>query len=170
MKLRSPLVIGGKSYPEGAEIPWFQVYPFFLVHMLMFGLSGFMMAYAEEGPGLFFLYVHGGIAIVAYCAFYLAFFGVDQVLWMFINAGLGLFGIYAQIGWLLGLFGKDPSDYSPAVHAIPFLYYILYTFLLHQMVLDLTGAREHETKRKLVDRCYVVLSIVVYAAALLATW
>ena len=162
MKLHGDLVINGKTYKKGADIPWVMVYPFFLLHMLMFGGSGFFMAYAEEGPGLGFLYAHGGIAIVVYTVFYLAIFGVDRVKWMFINAGLGLLGIYAQISWILSVFGKNPADYPFAVHVVPFLYYILYTFLLHQMVLDVTGAREDEARQKWVDRGYVGISIAFY--------
>ena len=33
-----------------AELPWYKIYPFFLAHMLMFGGSGFFMAYT--GPAL----------------------------------------------------------------------------------------------------------------------
>lgn len=31
---------------------WDMIYPFFLVHMLFFGLSGFYMAYASDGHRL----------------------------------------------------------------------------------------------------------------------
>lgn len=72
------------------------VYPFFAVHMAMFGLSGFLMAYGRQTPrGLAFLYMHGGIAIVVYPAFCVQIFGRDQVHWMFINAALGILGIHA---------------------------------------------------------------------------
>src|SRR5690606_24778994 len=76
------------------------VYPFFLVHMLMFGAAGFVLAYGADGD-VGFLYMHGGMAIVIYTVFYLVIFGVDAVRWMFINAALGLVGIYSQIGWIL---------------------------------------------------------------------
>lgn len=87
------------------------VYPFFLFHMLLFGGSGFYMAYADKGPSIFFLYLHGGIAILGYSVFYLAMFGRDEIKWMLINAVLGLFGIYTQIAWILALFGKHIDDY-----------------------------------------------------------
>ena len=92
MKARADIQILGKDYPKGASFPWYKVYPFFLVHMLAFGLSGFLMAYASDGPGLGFLYLHGGFAIFVYTVFYLVIFGVDEVKWMFINSALGLFG------------------------------------------------------------------------------
>ena len=164
MKLRSSITINNKRYTKGANLPWYQIYPFFLIHMLGFGLSGFYMAYTNDGPDLSFLYMHGGIAILVYMVFYFALFGVDQVRWMFINAGLGLFGIYAQIDLILAYFGKRASDYSAAVHFIPFLYYILYTFLLYQMILDMTGARTDPQKKSKVEAFYVVLSVVFYSA------
>lgn len=168
MKARTDLTINGKSYPKGTAFPWYWIYPFFLVHMLAFGLSGFFMAYSSDGPGLEFLYMHGGLAIFVYTVFYLAFFGFHSVKWMFINAGLGLFGIYAQIDWILALFGKHASDYSWKVHLIPFLYYILYTFLLYQMILDVTGARTHPQRRKLVEGIYIVVSLIAYGILYLA--
>ena len=50
---------------------------------------------------------------------------------------------------------------------IPFLYYILYTFLLHQMVLDFANAREDEARKRLVDRAYIGVSIAIYLLLLL---
>jgi len=162
MKLKSSIKINNKRYPKGADLPWYMIYPFFLVHMLAFGLSGFFMAYSSDGPGLGFLYMHGGFAIVVYTIFYLALFGGDEIKWMFINAALGLLGIYAQIDIILSLFGKKAGDYSAAVHVIPFLYYILYTFLLYQMVLDISGARENPVKKRKVEAVYVVASVIFY--------
>lgn len=162
MKLHSDLTVNGKAYQAGDEIPWYFIYPFFGIHMLMFGGSGFFMAYADDGPGLGFLYMHGGFACLVYIVFYLAIFGVDRVRWMFINAALGLFGIYAQIDLLLSWFGKNADDYSVAVHAIPFLYYVLYTFLLYQLVLEVSGANRSEGRRRIVETLYVVGSVVVY--------
>ena len=80
---------------------------------------------------------------------------------MFLNAGLGLLGIYTQVGWLLSRFGKKTSDYPLHLHVLPFLFYILYTFLLRQAVLDLAGARENEQKRNTVENIYVGCSVAV---------
>jgi hypothetical protein len=162
MELQGSITINGREYRKGDQIPWYTIYPFFLIHMGMFGLSGFFMAYAQDGPGLLFLYLHGGIACLVYVMFYAAIFGIDRVRWMFINAGLGLFGIYVQIDLLLSLFGKSADSYSAAVHFIPFLYYILYTFLLHQLVLDVTGSRSHARRRRTVDALYIGGSVAVY--------
>lgn len=167
MKLHADIQVNHKTYRKGMDMPWYIVYPFFGVHMLMFGLSGFFMAYASDGPELSFLYLHGGFAIVVYTIFYLAIFGCDQVKWMFINAGLGLLGIYAQIDWILSLFGKEADDFPWQVHVIPFLYYVLYTFLLYQLVLELSGANRDPARRRRVEWFYVVVSLAVYGTVYL---
>lgn len=162
MKLHRTISINGRSYPKGSTIRWFQIYPFFMIHMLMFGGSGFLMAYSGGDVPLLFLYAHGGIAILVYIVFYLAIFGADQVKWMFINAALGLLGIYTQIGWLLSLFGRKIGDYPLYRHVTPFLYFVLYTFLLRQAVLDLTKSRDNGAKKKKVEFTYVALSVTFY--------
>lgn len=144
---------------------WF-IYPFFGIHMLMFGLSGFLMAYSADRPDLTFLYMHGGIAIVVYMVFYLAIFGLDEVKWMLVNAGLGILGIYSQVGWILERFGKRIDDYRWEVHVIPFLYYVLYTFLLRQFLLDVTRSRDKPLRRRWVNNAYVVVSLLVYGSML----
>lgn len=162
MKLHSELTINGKKYAKGSEISWYAVYPFFLLHMFMFGGSGFLMAYVENGPPTAFLYAHGGLAILVYIGFYYAIFGRDEVKWMFINAGLGILGIYTQIGWLVGLFGKNVADYPLHIHVIPFMYFVLYTFLLRQALLDLLKAREDGIRKKLVENGYVAVTTAIY--------
>jgi hypothetical protein len=162
VKLHGQISIGNQTYKAGADIPWYKIYPFFMVHMLMFGGSGFLMAYVNNGPPVFFLYMHGGIAIAVYTMFYLAIFGRDEVKWMFINAGIGLLGIYSQIGWLLSLFGRKIGDYPVYIHVIPFLYFVLYTFLIRHAFLDIFQAREDDTKKKIVENAYVALSIAIY--------
>ena len=142
------------------------IYIFFGIHMLMFGLSGFLMAYASNRPELTFIYLHGGIAIFVYTIFYLTIFGRDEVKWMLINAALGILGIYAQIGWILGKFGKNIDDYPWYVHVTPFLYYVLYTFLLRQFLLDLTHSRVDPRRKRVVDAAYVLGSLLVYGTLL----
>lgn len=164
MKLHSDLKINGKLHRKGTSIPWYNIYPFFLIHMLMFGLSGFFMAYSSNSPDISFLYMHGGFAIFIYTIFYVSIFGVDEVKWMFINSALGLMGIYAQIDLILSLFDRQASDFPASVHVIPFLYYILYTFLLYQMVLDVSGARENPGRKKHAEVFYVAVSVLVYLA------
>ena len=167
MKLHSGLTINNKSYPKGSNVPWYIVYPFFMFHMLMFGGSGFFLAYGSDAD-VSFLYMHGGIAILAYTIFYFAIFGFDQVKWMFTNAGLGLFGIYSEIDWILSIFNKRADEFAWYVHVIPFLYYVLYTFLLRQAVIDISGARDNANKMKVVNSIYVGLSLVIYLLLFLA--
>lgn len=163
MKVHSPITINGKYYPKGAEVPWYHIYPFFLIHMAIFGGSGFFMAYGVEPVKPSGLLAHGGLAISVYLVFYIVLFGVDQVKWMFINAGLGLYGITAEIGWILGLFDKTLGDYPWYVHIVPFSYYVLYTFLIRQALLDISGAREDEQRRKRVEQGYVWGSLGIYS-------
>jgi hypothetical protein len=167
MKIHGSLSIGSKHYSEGDDIAWHQVYPFFLIHMLMFGGSGFLMAYSENGPPVLFLFFHGGFAIAIYTVFYVTIFGRDEVKWMFINAGLGLLGIWSQIDWLLSLLGRHIGDYPLHRHIVPFLYYVLYTFLLRNAILDMTNCREDDKRRRLVDIAYVMVSLAAYAAPFL---
>lgn len=167
MKIRSALTINGRQYAAGDEVSAWMVYPFFLLHMGIFGLSGFFMAYAADDVPRLFLFLHGGVAILVYVVFYLAIFGVEEVKWMFINSALGLFGISAEIRWLLAQFDKTMADYPPVVHVVPFLYYILYTFLLRQALLDSTGARSDPARRRKVETAYVLLSLLLYLALFL---
>jgi hypothetical protein len=162
MKLRSRISINKRIYAKGADIPWYVIYPFFLVHMLIFGVSGFVMAYGPKHAPVMFLYAHGGIAMLVYTAFYLSIFGRDEVKWMFINAALGLFGIYSQLGWLLALFGRQIGDYPVQVHVIPFLYFVFYTFLIRHAVIDLTHSREDPGKQKHVEYGYILVSVGIY--------
>jgi hypothetical protein len=162
MKLQGSITINGQTYAEGTEVAWYKVYPFFLVHMLVFGGSGFFMAYGNSRPPVPFLYLHGGLAISIYTVFYLTIFGRDEVKWMFINALLGLFGIYSQIGWFLSFFGRRIGDYPPYVHVIPFLYFVLYTFLLRHAVVDITRSREDAGRKKLIENCYIAIAVAVF--------
>ena len=166
MKLQSDIA---PTYGKRSHIPWYTIYPLFLIHMLAFGAAGFYLAYVVDPRLRSFLYMHGGIAILTYLGAYLAIFGLDKVKWMFINAGLGALGIYSQIGWLLSLMGKKVSDYTFNVHVIPFIYYVLYTFLLRQAVLDLTNSREDPVKQKRAETFFIAFSLVVSAISYYAT-
>jgi hypothetical protein len=162
LKLPSDITINGKFHVKGSDVPILFVYPFFLFHMLIFGASGFFMAYGWQNADILFLYLHGGIAITVYVKFYLAIFGLDEVKWMFINAGLGILGIYGQINWLLSLFGLHLHDFSWLRHPVPFAYYILYTFLLRHFLLDVLKARMDPDRKKKIEFAYVGLSILSF--------
>jgi hypothetical protein len=164
MKLHGGITMNGTYYPAGTEVSWVLIYPFFLLHMLLFGAAGFFLAYGGYSIGVptWILYLHGGIAILVYTIFYLAIFGRDEVKWMFINAALGVLGIVSQIDWLLSLFGKRVSDYPPEIHVIPVLYFVLYTFLIRHAVLDLTSAREDPVKQSRVEYGYIAATAFVF--------
>jgi hypothetical protein len=161
VKLHGSITVNGRAYSRGEDVPWGFIYPFFLIHMAAFGGSGFIMAYLADAPAEF-LFMHGGIAIFVYLVFYLAIFGLDEVRWMFINAGLGIFGIVSQIDWILSLFGKHVGDYPWYVHVIPFMYWVLYTFLIRHAVVDLFGAREDEERRRRVEYGYVAVLVLIF--------
>lgn len=38
MKIATDFSINGKTYPKAVSFLWYWIYPFFLVHMLAFGL------------------------------------------------------------------------------------------------------------------------------------
>jgi hypothetical protein len=80
-----------------------------------------------------------------------------------------LFGIYAEIGWILNLFGTTLADYPVSIHVIPFLYYVLYTFLLRQALVDISRARDNPDRRRLVERLYIAISVLVYAVIYFST-
>ena len=162
MKRRHDIKLKGKWHRKGSEISWLKIYPFFLLHLLAFGGSGFAMAYAGEDVPALVLYLFGGFAILIYLILYLAIFGRDEVKWMFINSGLGLFGIYVEINWFLSFFGTTASDYPISIHFDPFLHYILYTYLIRQALLDAFNARENEPRKKIIEQSYIVLFTLFY--------
>ncbi len=168
MKLARPVKINDKLYSAGEEIAWYKIYPFFIVHMFMFGASGFLMAYVENHPPFIFMVAHGGIAITAYVFFYISFFGIDEVKWMFINAGLGIFALYTQVNWILSLFGKNIKDYPFHLHIIPFIYYTLYIFLIRQAFIDIFRVRENTNKKQKAGYFHIAISIILSILSWLA--
>jgi hypothetical protein len=165
VKLHTAIRIYGRTYPEGSEVPWLAIYPFFLIHMLAFGGSGFLMAYGDGDVSLWYQSMFGGFAIAMYTVFYLAMFGLDEVKWMFINAALGLVGIYSQVGWILSLFDRQIGDYPVWAHVIPILYFVLYTFLIRQAVLDITRSRDDDRRRRRAEYSYVAVSLAIYVGS-----
>lgn len=142
----------------------------YLVHLSFFAFGGFIFAYLEGPPNMYVLYGGLGIVIAVYIYwFYRDIFGREEVHWMFINAALGLFGIYAQIDWILSWFDKSASDYPLQVHVIPFMFYVLYTFLLYHFVTSFGGPGEKQGNSRAGQVKYVVWSIVIYTAIYLLT-
>ena len=58
-------------------------------------------------------------------------------------------------------FGKRIGDYPLSVQVVPFLYFVLYTFLLRHALLDLTGSREDEDRKQKVEYSYIIVSVLV---------
>ena len=170
MKLEEDVTINGELWRKGTEIPWYLVYPVLLLELLIFGGSVFWMAYGKDSHGnsapIFFLYLWGGLAAFIFAVLYGQMFGRDEIKWMFINAALGVFGIYSQMGWILSLIGKRMSDYPFYVHAVPFFHFVLGAFLLRHAVLDLTASRLDPVRRKRAETAYVVISAAIYAVSL----
>lgn len=150
---------------EDGRMPWYFVYPFFGLHMLLFAGSGFLLAYGDDSVPLAFLYGHGGFAILAYLVFYLGVFGRDAVAWMFVNAALGALVTWTSIDLLLGLFGRRAADYPLHLHVIPFLYLTLYAFLVRQALTDLFGARTDASRQRWVDAVFVATGLGVSGLA-----
>ena len=141
MKLHDHLTINGKAYRKGESVPWFKIYPFFLIHMAIFGLPVFLGAYLPKTiviESVIFYHLLGSFAALVYVVFYEAMFGRDAVKWMFIDGALGSFGIYSVVGAWLDRIGRDISAYPVYLHILPFVFYILYTFLIRQAFLDIT--------------------------------
>lgn len=158
------------AIPDGATRPWMPmpfIYGFFGLHMLGFGLSTFFMAYSDSVNDPESLFMFGGFSLSVYMVFYLVIFGLDQIKWMLINAGLGILGIYSQLGWLLARFGKNVDDYPWTIHALPVLYYVMYTFLLRQFLIDVTRSRDKPGRLRLANNVYVAGSLLVYGWMLL---
>lgn len=170
MKIHGDFSIGNTQYHAGDDVPWHHIYPFFLFHMAAFGGSGFIMAYGDSRPELAFVYLHGGIAIMVYVFFYFAIFGRDEVKWMFLNALFGILGIYAQVGWLLSLFDRDISAYPLTVHVTPFLYFVLYSFLVRRAVIDLTNSQDDPVRRKTMENRYIGITLGINVVCIGLQW
>jgi hypothetical protein len=136
------------------------LYAFFFIHMAVFGGIQFYSSYLGGSSKV------GAVGVAVYLIFYLRLFGQDEVKWMLINAALGIFGIYGQIGFLLSLFGKKISDYSYHAHLMPFLYFMLYTFLIRRLVVDLVHWKFFKEKQQ-AEYAYIALSVFI---SILSIW
>lgn len=169
MKLHDYLTINGKTYRKGESVPWFKIYPFFLIHIAIFGWPVFAGAYLAKTfviESVVFYHLLGSFAALIYVVFYEAMFGRDAVKWMFIDGILSSIGIYTVIGAWLALIDRNIHEYPLYRHVLPFVFYILYTFLIRQAFLDATKAREGKSRRRVMEFIYVGISITVYVTLL----
>jgi len=159
--------LDGRRYKKGMDVPWHSVYPFFLLHAGVFGTAIFVLAYGSipDHDRLIFLYGFGAIPIAVYVVFYLVIFGLDEVEWLLINGGLGVSGVYNDVGSLLWLFGRRIGDYPARVHVIPFIMFVLYTFLMRHAVLDLSQSRGDKARETVANRVYVGIYFTVSVTA-----
>jgi hypothetical protein len=168
MKIHHHLTINGKSYRKGDSIPWV-IYPFFLIHIAIFGFPVFAGAYLPNSiviETLIFYHILGSFAALVYVVFYEAMFGRDAVKWMFIDGALSSFGIYSVVGAWLEMIGRDINNYPLYLHILPFLFYILYTFMIRQAFLDLTKSRDDKARRRMAEGIYVGISLAIYTLPL----
>ena len=162
MKLKCDWRLKGKHYKAGEEVPAKEVFPLFLINMFFFGGGGFLLAYYSPDTPIAFVYFMGGLGIFVYVNFHIAIFGWDAVKWMFINAGLGIFGIYSELRVVLKYFDKNIADFAWYVHVIPFTYYVLFTFLLYQAVLVMFAADQSPVRKKNIESGYIIVSLLIY--------
>jgi len=163
MKLNVDFIFNDHEYPKGSDVPWYLVYPFFIFHIFIFGCIGFWMAYYTNPVTHVLMFLHGGIAIFVYIKFYKGIFGSEAIKWMIINAILGMLAVWGQLGWILSfLLGKEINDFPIYVHIIPGVYFIIYTFLIRQAILDITNSREHKKKKIFIESAYVVIIVSIF--------
>lgn len=166
MKIHGNLTILEVYYPKGSEVPWYKVYPLFSIHVGVMGAGCFAMTYLPKTTDLssyLFSVVFGCFGIILYLSFYLRLFGLDEIKWMFINAAIGIYGLWIELGILLSLIGRNINEFQWYMHSIPAIFWVLYTFLIRQCFLDMTGAREIKRRAKLVNILYAALSILLYS-------
>ena len=137
-------------------------YLFFLVHMAIFGIGCLYMSYSDGGKSSINALLFSIFPLYVYIKFYLVLFGLDDIRWLFINSALGFFGIFAQLDFILYLFDATVDDYPGYVHIAPFIYFILYTFLIRHALLDLIASRFDKNKQRLIENTYIATSIIFY--------
>lgn len=162
MEIYSDVTIAGHKYKKGDSFSWIAVYPTMLFIVLVYTATNFFLVYHAPTPSILTLYFVGLLTGSGFVLIYYSIFGPDDVKWMFINALLGGLGIYTQLEWVLSLINVNPDKFPWPFHVVPFAFIVLLTFLLRQAFLDLFSARENETRGKVVDFGYVVITVVIY--------
>ena len=165
MKLLKPTKINGIYWPKGTEALWSDVYGVFVIHIFMFGTGAFIMAYSNKPAAVPALYAFGIFSIGMYLYNYINIFGLDEIKWMVINAALGGLSVYCQMDLLLSLFGRSVYNYPFYINAVPASYFVIYTFLLRQVALDLTESRDDKVMRRRVEFMFTIISVSVSAVS-----
>ena len=89
---------------------------------------------------------------------------------MFLNALFGLLRKGVQVGWLLSLFDRDSSTCPLSVYVTPFLFFLLYSFLMRRAVLDLINSLDDPARRKTMKKRYIGVTLAVNAVCIAVQW
>lgn len=150
---------------------WTRIWSYTLLYSFFFGILGFCawgsfnLAYGSpDTPWQVHIIsnIHGLAFSSGILAFYYVMFGLDEIKWMFINAGIGIFGIYSELTIILKKLDKNIADYSLFAHAMPFTYYVMITFLIYRTVISFSGAEDNPARKKIVEIAYIGISLAIY--------
>lgn len=112
------------------------IYLFFLVHMWAFWTACFYISYFQS-IDFEFLIPFASISISIYLLFYFVIFWTWKVKDMFVNAIVGCLWIYAWLWDILSFFGENINSFHIYVHIVPWIYFVMYTFLLRNLLKDI---------------------------------
>ena len=162
MKIHGSINIFDKEYNKGDDVPWYYIYPALYLLIVFFGVGSIWLAYGEvlkSEEGLLFFRV---LLLSIFAVSYYIIFGIDEFKWIFINIFLGTVGILGEYEVIGYFFGLDISEYSLSINIFPFLFYVLFIFLLRQTFIDIAGARENPKRKKYVEIGFILVFICVY--------
>ncbi len=163
LRLKYDIRYGKDFHPAGTRLSPLIVYPTIFLQTCLFGAFCFGFAYAGKWPNMGGLVIIGGFGIMFFALFYGAVFGLAEMGWMFVNGAIGVLGILSQINVVLSWFGKSADDFGFDAHLFPVIYWIMASFVLWQLVLDLTGSREDAARRWWANLAFSLGSLTLYA-------
>lgn len=168
LRLRYDIRYGKDFYRAGTQLSPLIVYPTIFLQIFLFGAFCFGFAYAGKWPNMGGLVIIGGFGIMFFALFYSALFSLAEIGWMFLNGAIGVLGILSQIDVVLSWFGKSAGDFGFDAHLFPVIYWIMASFVLWQLVLDITRSREDPVRRWWANLAFSLSSLALYAALWLA--
>jgi hypothetical protein len=141
-------------------------YIFFLFHSWIFAISWFMIFYTGQMP--LFGFLHWWIAIFVYLSLYSAVFWKEEIRNMLIGALIWALQIYSWLEliwsslinetWYYKTFASMPLYY----HIVPGLYFIMYTFLLKNAMIDLIWARNNPERSNIANWTFYIISLLFF--------
>ncbi|EKE29455.1 MAG: hypothetical protein ACD_2C00172G0003 [uncultured bacterium (gcode 4)] len=141
-------------------------YPILVPHVLIFGFTWFMLFYSHQRPAMGFLIWL--ITTISYLIVYVQLFGKEQIRDMLIG---GLIWVIQVYGWLEILAAKaidwtkefKTFDSMPMYyHLIPATYFIMWTFLVKNVIIDLIWARNNPEKMNLTYKLFYAISLLIF--------